>query len=480
MKPNIVVFMTDQQSVRGTTLAKTPNFDEFFHNSVKFTNAFCPSPHCCPSRASFFSGLMPSQHGVWNNVEVDNALSHDLFEGVTLFPKVLSDNGYKTIFSGKWHVSGVKGPEEHGFDKVLHEITTNYGRSNYDSYIQRYNDWTELYCKNELIDNGNEEKMSGRIIKEGYPHFEIFGIDENPFGDKISVEKACYELKNYKDEDPFFLYVGPIGPHDPYKVPSEFLKLYENENISLPENFEDEMVDKPALYRRTREQFALSKEEHIETLRHYLAFISYEDFLFGKLIDTLKEQNLYENTIIIFTTDHGDYAGSHGLWAKGLPCFKEAYNIVAAIGGKGITPNIVDDFVSITDFAPTILELAEVENPIIMSGKSLVPYLKNEVPVDKREFICTQTNGNEVYGIQRAVFDKKWKYVYNSFDYDELYDLENDPLEMKNIASNPENSEIIKEMCKKMWQFAFDTKDNCTCGYIMVRLAPYGPGIIFE
>lgn len=92
----------------------------------------------------------------------------------------------------------------------------------------------------------------------------------------------------------------------------------------------------------------------------------------------------------------------------------------------------------------------------------------------------TQTNGNELYGIQRAVWNRKWKYVFNGFDYDELYDLEKDPLEMRNLIKEKAYEEVVEQMCGKMWEFARDTGDNCTCPYIMVSLAPYGPGIICE
>ncbi|MCC8083611.1 MAG: DUF4976 domain-containing protein, partial [Clostridium sp.] len=97
-----------------------------------------------------------------------------------------------------------------------------------------------------------------------------------------------------------------------------------------------------------------------------------------------------------------------------------------------------------------------------------------------RREIYTQTNGNELYGIQRAVWDQKWKYVFNGFDEDELYDLEQDPWELHNVINEKEHQGIVKSMCRKMWQFARTTKDACTCPYIMVSLAPYGPGIIWE
>ncbi len=478
-RPNIVVFMTDQQSHIATEKAITPNLDKFLARSVKFTEAYCVAPHCCPSRASFFSGLMPSQHGVWNNVEVDNSLSHDLFENVTLFPSILAQNGYRTIFSGKWHVSGIKGPLEHGFEKVLCENSTNSGRGEYQ-HIARANDWENLYKNTDIICGANEDKNDGQIVKEGYAKVTQYAVDENPFGDSTAVKLACDEIQNYDGKEPLFMFVGPIGPHDPYHVPQKYLDLYQDMDINLPANFEDDMIDKPNLYRRTKDQYPLTKEEHIESLRHYLAFISYEDDLFGQLLDTLDAKGELDDTVIIYTTDHGDYAGAHGLWAKGLPCFKEAYNIVAAIGGNGIINKSTDEFISLIDFAPTILELAGVKNPLIMSGHSLAPILYGKEQKKRRSEIYTQTNGNEIYGIQRAVFNRKYKFVYNSFDYDELYDLENDPFELKNIATDPKNKEIIKDMYCKMWQFAYETNDNCTCGYIMTRLATYGPGIIFN
>lgn len=140
---------------------------------------------------------------------------------------------------------------------------------------------------------------------------------------------------------------------------------------------------------------------------------------------------------------------------KGLPCFQEAYHIPALVGGAGIhgeTP--VDAMVSITDFAPTILELAGISAPDV-AGRSLVPFLRHQIPCDWRTELFTQSNGNELYGIQRAVWNKKWKYVFNGFDYDELYDLENDPRELHNLIYDPSLAAIVREMCGKLWQFAY-------------------------
>lgn len=122
-KPNILIFMTDHQ--RGDMAppfnkAKTPNLDRFFKDAVAFTRTYCPAPHCCPSRATFFSGLYPTQHGVWNNVNVGNTLSRGLNDGVKLWSEDLKESGYKLYFTGKWHVSAEEGPEDRGWEVVTY------------------------------------------------------------------------------------------------------------------------------------------------------------------------------------------------------------------------------------------------------------------------------------------------------------------------------------------------------------------------
>ncbi|MGD1822226.1 MAG: sulfatase-like hydrolase/transferase [Pleomorphochaeta sp.] len=481
-KKNILVFMTDQQNsetLKPESKAKTPNLDKFLKNSIKFNNCYTTSPHCCPSRAGFFSGLYPSEHNVWHNVEVDNAISRTLYDGVKLFPEILKEDGYKTYFAGKWHVSAYEGPKDRGFDEVLFEYTSNYGRFTEENK-SRYKAWSEVYSHKENM-KLDESKDFGEIVRCGYPKYYQFGVDDNPFGDNTSTERACEVLDNYNSENPFFMYVGTTGPHDPYCPPQKFLDMYKDVEIELPPNFDDDMMDKPSLYRRTKECFKLTKEEHIESIRRYYAFVSYEDYLFGQIINKLEETNLLKDTYVLYLTDHGDYVGAHGLWSKGLPCFKEAYNIGVCLGGADINEHVEnDDLLSICDFAPTILELTGNKDKLKTTGKSLVPIINNKkTPKDWREDLFTQTNGNEIYGIQRAVFNKKWKLVMNTFDYDELYDLEKDPLEMKNII-NEAPKELIKSLYKKLWKFAKETKDNCTCPYITVSVPSYGPGIIYE
>lgn len=488
-RPNILIFMTDHQ--RGDTIFAnskvfTPNIDKIRTDCIEFTNAHCPSPHCCPARATFFTGLYPAEHGVWNNVNVSNTLSRGLYDGVKCFSEDLKENGYKLFFSGKWHVSQEESPEARGFELIYHQAAP-YKKF---AHVPEYSEWN-VYEDKENMDRGTLSRLEGQIVREGYPRYIQYGIDENPFGDEFVVEHAVKKIRELRNtKSPFLLYTGVLGPHDPYYVPQRFLDLYQDMEIDLPVSFYDNMQDKPALYRRTKSHYAqLSEEEHKESMRRFFAFCSYEDYLFGKLIDALKKNDLYDDTVVMYVSDHGDYIGAHGLWAKGLPCFREAYHVCSLIGGGYfkragfIQGRTCDEMVSLADYAPTILELCGVKVDRKFTGSSLIPFFRGRRPDDWRMDFYTQSNGNEVYGIQRCVYNGKWKYVFNSFDFDELYHLENDPHEMHNLiyCERPQDTEyaaIVREMCEKMWNFAYQTHDNCVNPYIMTAMAPYGPGII--
>lgn len=481
MKPNFLIFMTDQQ--RGDMQptfqkAKTPNLEKLAKNGVVFRRAYCPSPHCCPSRATFFSGLYPSGHGVWNNVDLADALSKGLYDNVKLFSEDLKEAGYNLYYAGKWHVSAEENPEDRGFETV-YMTARQTGERPEKKRFPDTRDW-KWYEEKHYLCRGSDRK-DGEIVREGFPQYRQYGEKENPFGDRTVVNAARDKLRNLPKNEPFCMYVGTLGPHDPYFVPEKYLKLYPPKEVNLPDSYKDDLSDKPHLYQRTQKRFRqLSKEEQKKSLQHYLAFCSYEDALFGELLDELENQNLLDTTIVIYLSDHGDYAGAHGLWTKGLPCFEEAYHICSVIGYGGIKNKsaTVNELVSLADYAPTFLELADVKIQRELTGRSLVPFLNGAVPQNWRTEMYTQSNGNELYGIQRAVFDNKFKFVYNGFDFDELYDLENDPHECNNLVNDPAYTGIIKSYYKKIWKFAYENRDMIGDAYITTALMEYGAGII--
>ncbi len=491
-KPNILIFMTDQQrgdSVYPYNKAKTPNVEKFAKDGVVFAQTHTIAPHCCPSRATLWSGLFPTEHGVWNNVNVGNAISRGLYDGVTLFPELFQKSGYRSYYAGKWHVSNYESPSHRGFDYYEKECDNqNYAgcSNNLPPFVNEWKQY-EKYVPQET-------RGEGEIIRRGYSTYTHYMVEDRVADDKIienSIkiikDRAKYDQNNEikKDENaPWLQVVSSNAPHDPYGVPQKYLDLYDINDIELPESFCDTLEDKPALYRRTAQRFAqLTEEEHKKSLQHYLAACTYQDEKFGEVMAELEKSGEMDNTIVIYISDHGDYAGEHGLWCKGLPCFQGAYHIPLIIGGgsdliKG--GRIIKDFTSIADIAPTLLDICEIPHDHHMTGYSLKNYLQDATPEYVQDAIYTQSNGNELYGIQRSVKTKKYKYVYNGFDMDEFYDLENDPNEMKNIYEESVDSPELKNMSKKMWEFARKTGDVCVNPYIMVGLSSFGPGILFE
>ncbi len=483
--------MTDQQ--RGDTAldgalnrARTPRLDQFRREGLTFTQAYCPSPHCCPSRATFLSGHYPSRHGVWNNVNVGNALSREPRPDVPFWSRALAEAGYAMRYSGKWHISDHDGPSAFGWSEGF--VTASPCRPR--SAAPQTQEW-EIYRRGDILpsDGLGGPRAPGEIRRPGYPRYVHFGTAENSFRDGDVVEDAVAALPELAAcGRPWCLFVGTLGPHDPYVPPAAFLDLYDPAQIRRPSNFDDDLRDRPALYRRMRRIFEqLSPDEHRETLRRYLAFCSYQDHLFGRVLDALDAAGQARETLVVYLSDHGDYMGDHGLWCKGLPCFRPAYHVPCAVrwpAGIRDPGRAVEAMISLADFAPTLLEIAGLESPpspyANAPGRSLAPFFRDQTPPDWRTALFTQTNGNELYGIQRSVFTTDWHFTWNGFDEDELYDLRRDPGETVNLARDSAYAPIVRACMRRIWQFAYEQDDVCVNPYIAVGLAPLGPGAAFE
>lgn len=478
-QPNILIVMTDHQ--RADTIlpehpAITPNVARLAEEGVTFTNAYCPSPHCCPSRATFFSGLYPSRHGVWNNVCNRQALNTGLNPGVRLWSEDLAEAGYDLHFSGKWHVSIEESPKDRGWtEHFVSGAKGDYHGARWDHY-------------RALADHPDPtERGEGEILRPGYGTFKLYGTAESPGQhDERATQHALDLLPRLAQSDnPWGLFVGLIGPHDPYIVPQKYLDMYDLDDIPLPVSYNDSLADKPRIYQRMREmRFGqLSPREVREGIRHFWAYCTYLDDLFGQLLTALDATGQAENTLVLYVADHGDYCGEHGLFAKGIPCFRGAYHVPAVIRwpcGIRDPGRRVNDFISLADFAPTFIELTGLPLQRHFAGASLAPFLRDEKPPTWRDAIHTQCNGVELYYTQRSVMTRDFKYVFNGFDQDELYNLRVDPHEMRNVSDDPAYAKIKHELVGRMWRFAYEEDDTAINPYITVGLAPYGPAEAFR
>ncbi len=477
-QPNILIVMTDHQ--RADTVlpehpAITPNLDRLAAEGVTFTGAYCPSPHCCPSRATFFTGLYPTGHGVWNNICNDQALSRGVKPGVAMWSEDLARAGYALHYIGKWHVSVLESPKDRGWTE--HMLTGAAGDLHGVSW--------KAY---QTLAPDPTERGEGEILRPGYGPVRLYGTrpEEEDRHDQSVLHKTLEVLEGLKDADrPWCVYTGFIGPHDPYLVPQRDLDLYNLEDIPLPPSYSDPLEDKPRVYQRMRNQIfdQLSEREVREAIRHFWAYCTYLDDLFGQILQALEATGQAENTLVLYCSDHGDYCGDHGLFAKGIPCFDGAYHVPAIIRWpKGVQSpgRRVDAFVSLADFAPTFIEAAGQPLERHFAGASLLPFLRDETPADWREAVFTQCNGVELYYSQRSVRTKDYKYTFNGFDQDELYDLRKDPQELSNGANDPAYADVKRDLLRRLWQFAYAEGDSMTNPYVTVGLAPYGPGEAFR
>ncbi len=478
-RPNLLIFMTDHQ--RGDTVwpghpARTPHVDRLAQAGVLFSNAYCPSPHCCPSRATFFTGLYPSRHGVWNNICNRQALSTALRAGVRLWSEDLAEAGYRLHFCGKWHVSVEEGPAQRGWSE--HFVSSGAGTV----HGVTWDGYRALARQPQPSVRGE-----GEILRPGYGTYRLYGSapEDGLSHDETAVAAALDVLNSVRaDDQPWGLFVGVVGPHDPYMVPPRYLDLYDIEQVPLPPSYADELLDKPRIYRRIRQtRFGqLSEREVREGIRHYWAYCTYLDELFGRLLAALEQSGQAPDTLVVYCSDHGDYCADHGLFAKGIPAFRGAYRVPAVVRWpKGVRQpgRQVDEFVSLADFAPTFLEAAGICAERRLTGASLLPFLRNEAPRQWRDEIHTQCNGVELYYTQRSVMTAEFKYVFNGFDEDELYDLRCDAHEMRNLAHDPAYEGIKQALCRRMWRFAWREDDTAINPYITVGLAPYGPAEAF-
>lgn len=508
-RPNFLIFMPDQQqghTVLPESPCVKPNLLRFQREGVLFRNAFCPTAHCCPSRASFMTGLYPSEHGVFNNVDTDSAIHPNPYPGTRYFSQDLRRSGYEVAYAGKWHVARNVTPQDVGWTNLTPE------RSIWETYVphREASNWGKAH--GEYLHEG--ARTEAQVQRPGWGDISMYATlpagYENLYDYKLVRTGIDGMQRLAKGNKPWCLMVSNDGGHDLYHAPKEFVDLYDPEKIEIPANFHDVLADKPRIYQRMRYQYwsQLTEREIRRTIAHYWAKLSMQDFFFGLLLDELQRTGQAENTVVLYISDHGDYCAAHGLWAKGIPAFREAYNIPCVVRWpKGIAQpgRQVDALVSTTDIAPTILEAAGVTKPEMkLSGSSLMPWLRAKQPVGWRDAACFQVNGFELYYTQRTVVTQDFKYVYNGFDFDELYDLKNDPGETVNLAFpnaqragavvehgegwpnsqtppwpplSPDLNQVRKDMLTRMWKFAKEHNDQIFNNYITVAMAPFGPGI---
>ena len=470
-KPNILFLMCDQlqkTAIDKESQCMTPNFDYLASLGTKFERAYTPNAVCSPARASLMTGLLPHNHGmvyVHHNVDRDQSV---LRLDKKHWAMRLAENGYHNAYFGKWHVENTECPADFGWHLDCSSKSALYREK----------------AANRLFKGLDENYSLARFYQTpGYKNSIFYGVTDRPpenraFG--ITTSMALEYLDEaVKQEEPWCCFVSVEEPHDPFICGEEAYALYDAQNLELPPNVWDDAQDKPGIYRKAARVWKeFSEREKKKAMACYYASITEIDAQFGRLIGKVEESGCRDNTIIILTTDHGELLGAHGIYCKNFGAFEEVYNVPLIVAGPGIGKGRQTSArVGIHDLCPTILDLTQSEPIPVPESSSFADLLKG--CADEKEF---QTGYAEYFGgrmilTQRIVWDGKWKFVFNGFDFDELYDLEKDPYEMINLIDAPSHRDVVKRLTKAMWAKIKQTGDRTLLNshYPILRVAPFGP-----
>jgi choline-sulfatase len=427
-RPNILILMVDQ--LNGTFFPDgpadwlhTPTLKALAQRSTRFANAYTASPLCAPGRASFMSGRLPSRTRVYDNAA-------EFASDIPTFAHHLRRAGYRTCLSGKMHFVG---PDQlHGFEERL---TT-------DIYPADLG-WTPDYRKpGERIDwwYHNMGSVTGAGVAEITNQMEY--DDEVAF----HAEQKLYDLARGADDRPWCLTASFTHPHDPYVARREFWDMYSACNHLQPDIAALSYAAHDPHSRRIFDandwrSYDITEDQVARARRAYFANISYLDGKIAGLLDVLDRTR--QEAIVVFVSDHGDMLGERGLWFK-MSFFEGSARVPLMISAPGLEPGLIDTPVSTIDLCPTLCELAGVSMEEVMpwtDGESLVPLAKGR----RRESpVAIEYAAEATVSPMIALRSGRWKYTNCAVDPEQLFDLEADPHELRNLAEDPAHADTLE------------------------------------
>ncbi len=450
-KLNVLFIISDDLTTTALSnyenrICKTPHIDKLASEGMRYTRAYCQYPVCGPSRASFMFGYYPTATETYGYVSGRENVGEDRDSWSQLFKK----NGYYTARVSKIYHMGVPIDIEKG---------TN-GSDDEASWTERFNspgpEWT-AEGEAELVQNnpyGLKPRQGGNVMT-------IVKADGGDMvhSDGKTAEKASELIRKHKD-NPFFLAVGFVRPHVPFVAPKSYFDPYPHEEMVLPPMVKNDWDDIPpkGINYVTSVNAKMSEEQEKKAIAGYYASVSYMDAQVGKVLKTLEEEGLEDNTIVIFTSDHGFHLGEHRFWMK-VSLHEESVRVPLIIKVPGKEPGVCHSLAELVDLYPTVAELAGLETSPHLQGKSLVKTL-DDPSVKVRDMAFSM---NTWRGKTYLLRSEKWAYI--QYDEDagsgiELFDMDYDPKQYNNLADNPQYADVVEKFKKRLQKKLKEVRDN--------------------
>lgn len=451
-KMNVLFIISDDLTTSAlsgyeNTLCHTPHIDRLASEGMVYTRAYCQFPVSGPSRASMMFGYYPSATETYEYVSGRENVGPERKSWAELF----KENGYYAARVSKIYHMGVPGDIVKGSNGTDDEV----------SWTERFNspgpEW-KAEGEAELVQNnpyGTRPRQGGNVMTV----VKADG-DDLVHSDGKTATKACELIRQHKDES-FFLAVGFVRPHVPFVAPRSYFDPYPHEQMVLPPMVVNDWDDIPArgINYVTSVNAKMSEEQEKKAIAGYYASVSYMDTQVGKVLRTLEVEGLEDNTIVIFTSDHGFHLGEHRFWMK-VSLHEESVRVPLIIKVPGKAPGVCHSFAELLDLYPTVAELAGLETSPYLQGKSLVKTLDDPSEKVRNMAFSVSVRHGEIAFLLRS---DKWAYI--QYDEDagagmELFDMEYDPKQYNNLAHNPRYADIVKEFQQKLKLKLKDVRNN--------------------
>lgn len=441
-RPNFLLITLDSLrydalGCNGNPIVQTPNIDRLSDEGVCLEHHFSQSPVCSPSRATLATGRYPHAHGtkyVW----------YDLDPQETTLQAVLGEAGYETLFVGKTHFEPLT--ESHGFDKkFMVEGKLYNGDDEYRRHLDQLG--KRARYKRHAANWNNDEN---------------FGAYPSPFSDEDYIDtfigrNAAALLREVRP--PFFAWVSFVNPHMPIDPPKPFDSMYDPGSIPLPEDFcfrQDSRLPEHRIASASKSFHRLDTAKFQKFAAYYYATVSLVDREVGRALEALAEKGVLDDTVVIFTSDHGDLMGHRGMvWKGGQMLYDHIVHVPMIVRYPNDLPSgkVISDLTQHTDIMPTVLDYAGLPVPPGVQGLSMRPVMRQDISL-WRDAVFSESMH------VKMVRDFHWKLIfYGGKPYGELYHLSVDPLELRNLYDEPGYERMRASMVEKLADVLIRTED---------------------